>query len=80
MNCSGAPSGIPPVIIVGLCILQTLVSGQALDDERWHTLRLRRRGQTVELSVDNGTKVRGKWNLLAGISSHRLVYIVVIVT
>lgn len=38
---------------VGLCASQTLVAGQSLNDDRWHSLFVRRRANTVQLGVDN---------------------------
>ena len=37
----------------GLCGVQNLVGGQSLNDDRWHSLFIRRRANVVQLGVDN---------------------------
>ncbi len=41
-------------------LLQSLYVGQGLDDDYWHTVRVKRRLHNVALSVDNSTEVEGK--------------------
>jgi Laminin G domain len=53
-------SGVTIAWCVVIMLLQVLVSGQLLDDDRWHTLNFRRRAQLVELTVDNSTKSKGQ--------------------
>jgi hypothetical protein len=39
---------------------ETLFAGHKLNDNEWHTVRLVRRGKSLQLSVDNVT-VEGRW-------------------
>lgn len=40
---------------------ETLFAGHKLNDNEWHTVRVVRRGKSLQLSVDNVT-VEGKWS------------------
>lgn len=39
---------------------ETLFAGHKLNDNEWHTVRVVRRGKSLQLSVDNVT-VEGRW-------------------
>ena len=43
-----------------LVCLQTLVAGQGLNDDMWHTLRFSRRAASLKFQIDNDSAVRGK--------------------
>lgn len=40
---------------------ETLFAGHKLNDNEWHTVRVVRRGKSLQLSVDNVT-VEGRWS------------------
>lgn len=44
---------------------ETLFAGHKLNDNEWHTVRVLRRGKSLQLSVDNVT-VEGRCRPLAG--------------
>jgi len=49
------------LLCVGRCrVLQTLVGGQALNDDRWHSLYVRRRANVLQLGVDNQLQSTGE--------------------
>jgi len=52
-----------------LCREQTLVGGQSLNDDRWHSLFVRRRANVVQLGVDNALQSTGEPRLSAVIFS-----------
>lgn len=39
---------------------QTLVAGQGLNDDMWHTLRFSRRAASLKFQIDDEPAVRGK--------------------
>lgn len=45
-------------------LLQTVIAGRALNDDRWHILHIKRRGHSVELAVDNAFKAKGRWCII----------------
>ena len=46
-------------ILTFSCILQSLYAGRALDDDKWHVVRIRRRARNVQLAVDEEKPVKG---------------------
>lgn len=44
----------------GRCRLQSLVGGQSLNDDRWHSLYIKRRANVIQLGVDNTVQSTGK--------------------
>jgi len=45
--------------LVTLCGLQTLVGGQSVNDDRWHSLHIRRRANDVQLAVGSTLQSSG---------------------
>ena len=43
-------------------LLQTLFAGSGLDDNRWHTVKLKRRAQDLELTLDGHEPQKGNIN------------------
>lgn len=41
-------------------VLQTLVAGASVADDRWHEVRVKRRARHVHLNVDNLHQAEGK--------------------
>lgn len=52
----------PPLLTTGKGP-ETLFAGQKLNDNEWHTVKVVRRGKSLQLSVDNVT-VEGQWCLV----------------
>jgi len=48
----------------GVCRVQTLVGGQSLNDDRWHSIYVRRRANAVQLGVDSALQSTGERRVL----------------
>jgi len=44
----------------GLCRVQTLVGGQKLNDDRWHSFYVKRRANVLQLGVDSTLQSTGR--------------------
>ena len=50
-----------------------VVVGQSLNDDIWHTVSIRRRGNTIEASVDEEESKKGEQWLHAGVSDAHFI-------
>lgn len=50
-------------VLCMLSLLQSITVGQGLDDDRWHTVWVKRRAQIMEMKLDNNTGIQGKYSL-----------------
>ena len=73
MDLYGLYSYLFPVTLI--FILQTTYDGQGLNDNEWHTVRVRRRYKRLLLNVDDGVKVKGKVYIIGVLN--RSIYTVV---
>lgn len=59
VDCGRRPS-VTVVTMALVIVLQTLVAGASVADDRWHEVRVKRRARHVHLNVDNLHQAEGK--------------------